>query len=78
MLVQFKVKNFLSIKDEQVFSMVADNAIKEKDMDNTDGVFDVNDNLSLLKAAAIYGANASGKSNFIRAFATFLRILNLH
>lgn len=71
MLIQFKVKNYLSIKDEQVFSMVADTAIKEKDLDSEDGVFDVNDNLSLLKAAAIYGANASGKSNFIRAFVTF-------
>lgn len=71
MLVQFKIKNFLSIKDEQVFSMVADSAIKEKDMDDTNGVFDVSDNLSLLKSAVIYGANASGKSNFIRTFFTY-------
>lgn len=71
MLVQFKIKNFLSIKDEQVFSMVAESAIKEKDMDDTNGVFDVSDNLSLLKSAVIYGANASGKSNFIRTFLTY-------
>jgi AAA15 family ATPase/GTPase len=70
MLVQFKVKNFLSIKEEQVFSMVAA-AIKEKRLDGEKNILKIDDELSLLKSAVIYGANASGKSNLIGAFNFF-------
>ncbi len=63
MLVEFSVKNFLSIKDMATLSMAAA-AIHEHEESNTQRV----GNLILLKSAALYGANASGKSNLIKAF----------
>jgi uncharacterized protein len=38
--------------------------------------FDGENEISLLKTVAIYGANASGKSNFLRAFSSFLNLLS--
>ncbi|MEH2299280.1 MAG: ATP-binding protein [Nostoc sp.] len=47
--------------------MVAANIVaKEKELDDNN-VFAVDDDLKLLKSAAIYGANASGKSNLAKA-----------
>lgn len=67
MLIQFAVGNYRSIKDTETFSMLAATIVSEdKTLDETN-VFEVNDKLKLLKSAAIYGANASGKSNFIAA-----------
>ncbi len=66
MLIEFSVENFRSIKEKVTLSMVA-SADKSK-----------GDNLTihegplkheLLNSAAIYGANASGKSNVLRALA---------
>jgi AAA15 family ATPase/GTPase len=60
-IVEFRVTNFRSIKDEQVLSLVA----------SRDKAHDSNlinqDKLKLLKSAGIFGQNASGKSNLIRA-----------
>jgi len=64
MLVEFKVGNYLSFKNEITFSMVASN-IKEHKEYNV--ISDINENLNLLKSAVIYGANASGKSNLFKA-----------
>ena len=61
MLIQFSVENFRSFKEESILSMVA-SSIKE----STQNVFKIS-NLSLLKSAVIFGANASGKTNLIRA-----------
>ncbi|MCK5654956.1 MAG: AAA family ATPase, partial [Candidatus Aureabacteria bacterium] len=63
MLVQFTVKNFRSFKDEVTLSLVA-SSIKERVDENT---LAISENLSLLKSAVIYGANASGKSNLFHA-----------
>lgn len=62
MLLQFKVKNFMSFADEAVLDMAA-TSIKE----HSDSLLEVNGN-KILPIAAIFGANASGKSNFINAF----------
>ena len=62
LLSEFKVGNFLSFYDEQTFSMEAG-----KVRSNIDRVY-TDKNLKLLKFMAIYGANASGKSNLIGAF----------
>lgn len=61
MLVEFRVRNFRSFRDEQVLSLVAgrDATLNENCV--------VEGRLKLLKAVAIYGANASGKSNLIKA-----------
>jgi AAA15 family ATPase/GTPase len=64
MLVQFSVGNFLSFKEIVTLSMVA-SSIKEHRETN---VFKAkNSKIELLKSGVIYGANASGKSNFFKA-----------
>ncbi len=67
MLIEFSVGNYRSFKDKVTFSMVAaDITAKDKKLDD-DNVFAVDNKLKLLKSAAIYGANASGKSNLAKA-----------
>ena len=67
MLIGFSVGNYKSFKETVTLSMV-DSLITEEDKDlNENNVFPINDKLSLLKSAAIYGANASGKSNLVAA-----------
>ncbi|MFN6558520.1 MAG: AAA family ATPase [Nostoc sp. ChiSLP01] len=67
MLLEFSIGNYRSFKDKVTFSMVAANIVtKEKELDDNN-VFVVDDDLKLLKSAAIYGANASGKSNIAKA-----------
>ncbi len=63
MLIEFTVGNYRSFKDPVTFSMVAADLKESNQSVDTDNVFQVNDQLKLLKSAAIYGANASGKSN---------------
>ena len=63
MLVEFSVKNFMSIKDEITFSMVAGNG--DENIENL--IKDKKTGERYLKSTAIYGANASGKTNFMRA-----------
>lgn len=67
MLVEFSVGNYKSFKEIETFSMVgASITAKDKTLD-INNLFTVDDELTLLKSAAIYGANASGKSNFVDA-----------
>lgn len=63
MLVEFSVKNFMSIKDEITFSMVAGTG--DENMENTIKVENTDE--TYLKTTAIYGANASGKTNLMKA-----------
>ena len=67
MLLEFSVKNFLSFKDETTLSLIASN-ITELD----ENIIDTESGLNILKSAAIYGANASGKSNLLQSI-SFLR-----
>lgn len=62
MLIEFSVKNFLSFKDKVTLSLEKGNG--DENLDNIIS----NNNIDLLKTAAIYGANASGKSNILKAF----------
>ena len=62
MLLRLKIKNFLSFHEETVFDMFP-NIKREKFQHHINIDMDV----PLLKQAAIYGANGSGKSNFIKA-----------
>jgi len=64
MLIEFSVSNFRSIKEEQTLSMIADSSTRKND--NT-FVPIAGNKLRLLNSAAIYGANASGKSNILKA-----------
>jgi AAA15 family ATPase/GTPase len=76
MLIQFSVGNFRSFKERATLSMVAANTNARDPLINQNNTITVNDNLTLLTSTAIYGANASGKSNLVRAFA-FMRQLVL-
>ena len=64
MLIEFRVKNFRSFWDEQTLSMVAGGA--KRDKTRPENLIECG-SFSLVKAAAIYGANASGKSNVVQA-----------
>lgn len=66
MLIRFNVKNFLSFSEREdgkseEFSMIAGKVRNKKAH-----VYD-NEKIKLLKFAAIYGANAAGKSNLVKA-----------
>jgi len=67
MLVEFRVSNFRSIREELRLSLVAntDNEHSETHLICSGS----KSTPSLLKSAVIYGANASGKSNIINALA---------
>jgi uncharacterized protein len=72
MIIEFSVGNYRSFKEKVTFSMVAANLVaKDKQLDKNN-VFEVDSNLKLLKSSAIYGANASGKSNLARALGFML------
>ncbi|MFZ5655303.1 MAG: AAA family ATPase [Pseudomonadota bacterium] len=65
MLIQFRVTNFRSLRDEQVLSMVAS---RDKTLRDTHTLATgINAAPALLRSAAIYGPNAGGKSNLIKA-----------
>ncbi len=66
MLKTFKCKNFLSFKDETTFSLERQN----NDDSHKESYFKLQDE-ELLKNTVVYGANASGKSNFTKAFVFF-------
>ena len=68
MLLEFKCSNHKSIKEKVSFSMIAGSDDTSKELLKEFG------NLRILRSAIIYGANGSGKSNFISALA-FMREL---
>lgn len=69
MLIEFTVANYRSFKDATTFSMIKAPDKSKESVRHPDNVFEVNKKLTLLKSAAIYGANASGKSNLLKAMA---------
>ena len=66
MLIEFRVKNFRSLRDEQVFSLLASNDKTLRDTHSHQTGIKAAPHL--LHSAVIYGANASGKSNLLRAW----------
>jgi hypothetical protein len=75
MLLEFSVANFRSFKDLQTFSMLA--AKGDKTMEQPNVAQLPGTKLRVLKSKAIYGANASGKSNLIKAINAFVKITQL-
>lgn len=65
-IIEFKIKNFRSYKEEATFTF---EALDEKFNSNNYAIVELEDGESvrLLKSAAIFGGNASGKSNIIWA-----------
>lgn len=71
MLVQFRLKNYGPFKDETEFDMRAVKSYKEHPYN----LIEEPDGNAYLKVASIYGANASGKSNFVDAYHAFRNIV---
>jgi AAA15 family ATPase/GTPase len=74
---EFSFGNFRSFKDIQTLNLSTAKIKSKYSEIDTNNVIqgDNNDNISFLKSKAIYGANASGKSNIIKAFVSFIRII---
>ena len=70
MLIQFSVENYRSFREEQTLSLVASN-----DDAHASNLIECDKGLRLVKVASLYGANASGKSNLIRAMADMRRFV---
>ena len=76
MLIEFSVANYRSFRDEVTLSMVASPLKAEGGELDERNLFAAPGDINLLPSAAIYGANASGKSNLIAAIdfmQTFVR-----
>jgi AAA15 family ATPase/GTPase len=71
MLLQFSIKNYRTFKDKATLSLIASNY--DKDTREDENIYsEENFGLRFLKSAVVYGANASGKSKLLDAFA-FIR-----
>lgn len=72
MLIELSIENYLSIHEKQTLTLVAN-----KSDDKPGNVFsgDKSANLRILRSAAIYGANAAGKTNFMLAMRTMADIV---
>ncbi|ARV08280.1 AAA family ATPase [Winogradskyella sp. PC-19] len=76
-LQEFSFGNFRSFKDINTLNLSAAKIkSKHESIDTNNVIIGKNiENISFLKSKAIYGANASGKSNIIKALVTFSRII---
>lgn len=75
MLIEFSVSNFRSFREQQTLSMVAASRLRKKE--NTFRVNTSGEKLPpLLKVAVIYGPNASGKSNLLKALSVIGDVAN--
>ena len=73
MILEFVVENFRSIKEEQVLSFYATGA----QGGNLGNVVPLpNTTYRILKSVGLYGANASGKTNVLRALWTLRRMIS--
>ena len=70
MLIQFSVQNYRSFREEQTLSLVAG-----KDATHPDSLINCEGKFRLSKVASIYGANASGKSNLVKAMQAMERFI---
>ena len=70
MLAQFSMKNVLSFKDETILDLTSIPAYKEHPYNLIIGTND-----RFVRTAAIYGANASGKSNLYNGIQLFQKIV---
>ncbi|MDR0605980.1 MAG: AAA family ATPase [Bacteroidales bacterium] len=66
MILEIRLSNFFSIKNEIVLDMRAGNSNTQKTQALRANTFTYKDE-QILKSVAVYGANASGKSNIIKA-----------
>ena len=74
MVLQIRLSNFFSINEEVVLDMQAASLQTRESKDLLGNTFVCNDE-RLLKTVAIYGANASGKSNIIKAIRACVQMI---
>ena len=70
MLLNFAVTNYRSIKERQVFSLMAVEGLPHEE-----SLIRSKDGIQILPVALLFGANASGKSNILRAFGTMRQMV---
>lgn len=70
MLISFRIENFRSFAEQSIISMRPVKAYGEHPENQVEV-----DGCKLLKVAAIYGPNASGKSNVVKGFAKMRRLV---
>lgn len=66
MLLEFCIENFLSLKERAKLSLVA-STLKESLPEENDLISEPEIGLPILRSAVIFGANASSKSNVLKA-----------
>lgn len=71
MIAEFKIKNFYSLREEQTLSFIPTN--DSTSMENY--TEEVADGVRLLKIGCLYGSNASGKTNVLKALDFFARFM---
>lgn len=71
MIAEFKIRNFYSLRDEQTLSFIPTNDDTSRDIYTEE----VADGVSLLKIGCIYGSNASGKTNVLKALDFFTQFM---
>ena len=74
MVLEIRLRNFFSINEEVVLDMKAANLQTKESKDLLGNTF-VRNGERLLKTVAIYGANASGKSNIIKAIRACVQMI---
>ena len=75
MIEEFSFENFRSFKEMTTLNLTAANIKSRLSNLDTDNIIPLNNQMALLKAKAIYGANASGKSNIVKALTSFIYIV---
>lgn len=71
MIAEFKIRNFYSVRNEQTLSFIPTNDDTSRDIYTEE----VADGVSLLKIGCIYGSNASGKTNILKALDFFSQFM---
>jgi hypothetical protein len=74
MVLEIRLSNFFSLRDEVVLDLQAANLQTKKAKDLETNTFVCKDE-RMLKTVAIYGANASGKSNVIKAIRACVQMI---
>lgn len=72
MLIEFNVSNFRSILARQTLSMAASSDVAHRERNVSSGG---DKDLRLLRSAVVYGPNAAGKSNLLRAVETLRQLV---
>ena len=76
MIIEFSVTNFRSIKNRQTLDFTMNGRVSKKELDeNLILPIEKSHGSALLSSAIVFGANASGKSNFLKAIRYFLSMV---